>query len=75
MPGLLEAVTRTEMTEHGVRALARTTLHEELERKPEAIEHQLALRSGTALRNVHGASKLGRHEQYCAFPLERLAAN
>ncbi|MGF6996442.1 integrase [Paraburkholderia sp. GAS32] len=34
--------TRTEITGHGFRAMARTLLHEELEQKPEAIEHQLA---------------------------------
>ncbi|HLX03132.1 MAG TPA: integrase arm-type DNA-binding domain-containing protein [Trinickia sp.] len=34
--------TRTEMTGHGFRAMARTILHEELEQKPEVIEHQLA---------------------------------
>lgn len=34
--------TRTEITGHGFRAMARTILHEELEQKPEAIEHQLA---------------------------------
>jgi integrase len=34
--------TRTETTGHGFRAMARTILHEELEQKPEVIEHQLA---------------------------------
>ncbi|MBO7832502.1 tyrosine-type recombinase/integrase [Burkholderia pseudomallei] len=34
--------TRTEITGHGFRAMARTILHEELEQKPEVIEHQLA---------------------------------
>lgn len=34
--------TRTEITGHGFRAMARTILHEELEEKPEVIEHQLA---------------------------------
>ncbi|WP_213305909.1 tyrosine-type recombinase/integrase [Paraburkholderia sacchari] len=34
--------TRTEITGHGFRAMARTILHEELEHKPEVIEHQLA---------------------------------
>lgn len=33
---------RTEITGHGFRAMARTILHEELEQKPEVIEHQLA---------------------------------
>jgi integrase len=34
--------TRSEITGHGFRAMARTILHEELEQKPEVIEHQLA---------------------------------
>lgn len=34
--------TRTQITGHGFRAMARTILHEELEQKPEVIEHQLA---------------------------------
>jgi integrase len=34
--------TKTEITGHGFRAMARTILHEELEQKPEVIEHQLA---------------------------------
>ncbi len=33
--------TKTEITGHGFRAMARTILHEELGIKPEAIEHQL----------------------------------
>ncbi|MCP3714895.1 integrase arm-type DNA-binding domain-containing protein [Paraburkholderia sp. CNPSo 3281] len=34
--------TRTEITGHGFRAMARTILHEELEHNPEVIERQLA---------------------------------
>jgi len=34
--------TKTEITGHGFRAMARTILHEELQIKPEVIEHQLA---------------------------------
>jgi len=34
--------TRTEITSHGFRAMARTILHEELGQQPEVIEHQLA---------------------------------
>ncbi|EEA02493.1 integrase family protein [Burkholderia sp. H160] len=34
--------TRTDITGHGFRAMARTILHEELDQKPEVIEHQLA---------------------------------
>ncbi len=36
--------TKTEITGHGFRAMARTILHEELHIKPEVIEHQLAHR-------------------------------
>lgn len=34
--------TKTEITGHGFRAMARTILHEELGQRPEVIEHQLA---------------------------------
>ena len=34
--------TKTEITGHGFRAMARTILHQELNQKPEVIEHQLA---------------------------------
>jgi integrase len=34
--------TKEEITGHGFRAMARTILHEELNIKPEVIEHQLA---------------------------------
>jgi integrase len=34
--------TRTEITAHGFRAMARTLIHEKLEYPPEVIEHQLA---------------------------------
>ena len=34
--------TKTEITGHGFRAMARTILHEELHIEPEVIEHQLA---------------------------------
>jgi len=34
--------TKTEITGHGFRAMARTILHEELHVKPDVIEHQLA---------------------------------
>jgi len=36
--------TKTEITGHGFRAMARTLLHEEFNVKPEVIEHQLAHR-------------------------------
>jgi integrase len=41
--------TRTEITGHGFRAMARTILHEELHFKPEVIEHQLAHKVPDAL--------------------------
>jgi len=34
--------TRTEVTGHGLRAVARTLLHQELGFAPDVIEHQLA---------------------------------
>jgi integrase len=34
--------TKTEITGHGFRAMARTILHEVLQQRPEVIEHQLA---------------------------------
>lgn len=34
--------TKTEITGHGFRAMARAMLAQELEQRPEAIEHQLA---------------------------------
>lgn len=44
--------TRTEITGHGFRAMARTILHEELHQKPEVIEHQLA----HAVSDTHGTA-------------------
>jgi hypothetical protein len=41
--------TRTEITGHGFRAMARTILHQELGFAPEIIEHQLAHRVPDAL--------------------------
>ncbi len=41
--------TKTEITGHGFRAMARTILHQELGFAPELIEHQLAHRVPDAL--------------------------
>lgn len=49
--------TRTEITGHGFRAMARTILHEELDFKPEVIEHQLAHRVPDALGNAYNRTK------------------
>ena len=49
--------TKTEITGHGFRAMARTILHEELHQKPEVIEHQLAHRVPDALGNAYNRTK------------------
>ena len=49
--------TKTEMTGHGFRAMARTILHEELHFKPEVIEHQLAHRVPDALGSAYNRTK------------------
>lgn len=49
--------TRTEITGHGFRAMARTILHEELGQKPEVIEHQLAHRVPDALGAAYNRTK------------------
>ncbi|KWF29042.1 integrase [Burkholderia cenocepacia] len=49
--------TRTEITGHGFRAMARTILHEELEQKPEVIEHQLAHAVPDALGGAYNRTK------------------
>lgn len=49
--------TRTEITGHGFRAMARTILHEELEQKPEVIEHQLAHAVLDALGSAYNRTK------------------
>lgn len=45
--------TRTEITGHGFRAMARTVLHEILGIKPEVIEHQLAHRVPDTLGSAY----------------------
>lgn len=49
--------TRTEITGHGFRAMARTILAEELSVKPEVIEHQLAHRVPDALGTAYNRTK------------------
>lgn len=49
--------TKTEITGHGFRAMARTILHEELHQKPEVIEHQLAHAVSDALGTAYNRTK------------------
>src|SRR3569833_1845100 len=49
--------TRTEITGHGFRAMARTILHQELGMRPEIIEHQLAHRVPDVLGTAYNRTK------------------
>jgi len=49
--------TKTEITGHGFRAMARTILHERLGFRPEVIEHQLAHRVPDALGTAYNRTK------------------
>ncbi len=49
--------TKTEITGHGFRAMARTILHQDLDVKPEIIEHQLAHRVPDALGTAYNRTK------------------
>ena len=49
--------TKTEITGHGFRAMARTILHEELHQKPEVIEHQLAHKVSDSLGTAYNRTK------------------
>ena len=49
--------TKTEITGHGFRAMARTILAEELNQKPEVIEHQLAHKVPDALGTAYNRTK------------------
>ena len=49
--------TKTEVTGHGFRAMARTILHEALGIKPEVIEHQLAHRVPDALGSAYNRTQ------------------
>jgi integrase len=49
--------TKTGITTHGFRAMARTILHQELGVKPEVIEHQLSHRVPDALGTAYNRTK------------------
>jgi integrase len=49
--------TKTEITGHGFRAMARTILHQEIGIVPEVIEHQLAHRVPDALGTAYNRTK------------------
>lgn len=70
--------TRTEITGHGFRAMARTILHEELEQKPEVIEHQLAHVVADNLGSAYNRTKFIKERrammQQWADYLDRLKA-
>jgi integrase len=70
--------TKTEITGHGFRAMARTILHQELGVKPEIIEHQLAHRVPDALGTAYNRTKFikerrGMMQQWADY-LEKLKA-
>jgi len=70
--------TKTEITGHGFRAMARTILHEELHIKPEVIEHQLAHKVPDVLGSAYNRTKFLRERrvmmQLWADYLEKLKA-
>lgn len=70
--------TKTEITGHGFRAMARTILHEELHVKPEVIEHQLAHQVADALGTAYNRTKFLKERkammQLWADYLEKLKA-
>lgn len=55
--------TKTEITGHGFRAMARTILHEELHQKPEVIEHQLAHKVADSLGTAYNRTKFLRERK------------
>lgn len=70
--------TRTEITGHGFRAMARTILHEELGIERDVIEHQLAHRVPDALGTAYNRTKFLKQRrtmmQTWADYLDRLKA-
>lgn len=70
--------TKTEITGHGFRAMARTILHEELHQKPEVIEHQLAHKVSDTLGTAYNRTKFLKERkammQLWADYLEKLKA-
>lgn len=55
--------TKTEMTGHGVRAMARTILHEEMGVDRDVIEHQLSHRVPDALGSAYNRTKFLRERR------------
>jgi integrase len=70
--------TRTEITGHGFRAMARTILHQDLGIAPEVIEHQLAHRVPDVLGTAYNRTKFIKERrtmmQQWADYLDRLKA-
>ncbi|MBU6504059.1 MAG: integrase arm-type DNA-binding domain-containing protein [Betaproteobacteria bacterium] len=70
--------TKTEITGHGFRAMARTILAEQLHQKPEVIEHQLAHSVPDALGKAYNRTKFLKERktmmQLWADYLDRLKA-
>jgi integrase len=70
--------TKTEITGHGFRAMARTILHQEIGIAPEIIEHQLAHRVPDALGAAYNRTKFIKERrammQQWADYLEKLKA-
>jgi integrase len=70
--------TKTEITGHGFRAMARTILHQELGIAPEVIEHQLAHRVPDVLGTAYNRTKFIKERrkmmQEWADYLDRLKA-
>lgn len=70
--------TKTEITGHGFRAMARTILHQELGVAPEVIEHQLAHRFPDVLGTAYNRTKFIKERrsmmQQWADYLDRLQA-
>ena len=70
--------TKTEITGHGFRAMARTILHQEIGIAPEIIEHQLAHRAPGALGAAYNRTKFIKERrammQQWADYLEKLKA-
>lgn len=56
--------TRSEITGHGFRAMARTLLHEEKHFKPEVIEHQLAHAVPDALGSAYNRTKFIKERRH-----------
>jgi integrase len=56
--------TRTEITGHGFRAIARTILHQEFSTSPEVIEHQLAHRVPDALGTAYNRTKFIKERRH-----------